>query len=178
MALTKPGRSAGDAGWCVHWVRPPTTSLTPPSGCSFATASSSCEGAVRPHRGVRGRRRTRTRHRDARPNAGSSRRPHHLRTESRRLAGRTPPHLVRLDEASPRIAVGKFLGAVGTGAAQGEVPVNSSGSSSSTSAGRPARHTQVVGRDRYIEYVHWMGNTATTCQKVLTESETSSVRNR
>ena len=28
--------------------------------------------------------------------------------------------LVRLDEATPRIAVGKFLGAVGTGAAQGE----------------------------------------------------------
>ena len=28
--------------------------------------------------------------------------------------------LVRLDEAAPRIAVGKFLGAVGTGAAQGE----------------------------------------------------------
>ena len=28
--------------------------------------------------------------------------------------------LIRLDEASPRITVGKFLGAVGTGAAQGE----------------------------------------------------------
>ncbi|MED5497109.1 MAG: lyase family protein, partial [Candidatus Thermoplasmatota archaeon] len=28
--------------------------------------------------------------------------------------------LIRLDEATPRIAVGKFLGAVGTGAAQGE----------------------------------------------------------
>ena len=78
-------------------------------------------------------------------------------------------HLVRLDEASPRIAVGKFLGAVGTGLHRAKVPVNSSGSSSSTWLGVPLATTQVVGRDRYIEYVHWMGNTATTCQKVLTE---------
>ena len=79
-------------------------------------------------------------------------------------------HLVRLDEASPRIAVGKFLGAVGTGAAQGEgarelqrLILEHLG------LGVPLATTQVVGRDRYIEYVHWMGNTATTCQKVLTE---------
>lgn len=79
-------------------------------------------------------------------------------------------HLVRLDEASPRIAVGKFLGAVGTGAAQGEgarelqrLILEHLG------LGVPLATTQVVGRDRYIEYVHWMANTATTCQKVLTE---------
>ena len=33
----------------------------------------------------------------------------------------------------------------------------------------PLATTQVVGRDRYIEYVHWLGNTATTCEKILTE---------
>ncbi|GIR08161.1 MAG: hypothetical protein CM15mP18_4900 [Methanobacteriota archaeon] len=93
-----------------------------------------------------------------------------IRTESRRLAGELRRHLVRLDEASPRIAVGKFLGAVGTGAAQGEgarelqrLILEHLG------LGVPLATTQVVGRDRYIEYVHWMGNTATSCQKVLTE---------
>ncbi|DAC38176.1 MAG TPA: adenylosuccinate lyase [Candidatus Poseidoniaceae archaeon] len=79
-------------------------------------------------------------------------------------------HLIRIDEASPRIAVGKFLGAVGTGAAQGEgarelqrLILEHLG------LGVPLATTQVVGRDRYIEYVHWMSNTATTCQKILTE---------
>ena len=78
--------------------------------------------------------------------------------------------LVRLDEATPRIAVGKFLGAVGTGAAQGngarelqrlilthlELQV-------------PLATTQVVGRDRYIEYVSWLANVACTCEKILQE---------
>ena len=79
-------------------------------------------------------------------------------------------HLVRLDEATPRIAVGKFLGAVGTGAAQGmnarelqTIILEHLG------LGVPLATTQVVGRDRYIEYVHWLGNTATTCEKILTE---------
>lgn len=79
-------------------------------------------------------------------------------------------HLVRLDEATPRIAVGKFLGAVGTGAAQGKnarqlqtIILEHLG------LGVPLATTQVVGRDRYIEYVHWLGNTATTCEKILTE---------
>ena len=79
-------------------------------------------------------------------------------------------HLIRLDEAAPRIAVGKFLGAVGTGAAQGKnarqlqkIILEHLG------LGVPLATTQVVGRDRYIEYVHWLGNTATTCEKILTE---------
>jgi adenylosuccinate lyase len=78
--------------------------------------------------------------------------------------------LVRLDEASPRISVGKFLGAVGTGAAQGDgarelqrLILTHLG------LGVPLVTTQVVGRDRYVEYVSWLANVACTCEKVLQE---------
>jgi len=78
--------------------------------------------------------------------------------------------LVRLDEAAPRIAVGKFLGAVGTGAAQGEgarelqrLILTHLG------LGTPLATTQVVGRDRYIEYVSWLANVACSCEKILQE---------
>jgi adenylosuccinate lyase len=78
--------------------------------------------------------------------------------------------LIRLDEASPRIAVGKFLGAVGTGAAQG---VNARELQrlilTHLGLGVPLATTQVVGRDRYIEYVSWLANIATTCEKILQE---------
>ncbi len=79
-------------------------------------------------------------------------------------------HLIRLDELESRAITGKFLGAVGTGAAQGEnakelqqlilehlrltVPVAT---------------TQVVGRDRYIEWVGWMANVAASVEKLLQE---------
>ena len=57
--------------------------------------------------------------------------------------------LIRLDEASPRISVGKFLGAVGTGAAQG---VNARELQqlilTHLGLGVPLATTQVVGRDR------------------------------
>ena len=66
-------------------------------------------------------------------------------------------HLIRLEEAEPRVAVGKFLGAVGTGAAQGvralelqELILTHLG------LGVPLVTTQVVGRDRYIEYVRYV----------------------
>ena len=78
--------------------------------------------------------------------------------------------LVRLDEATPRIAVGKFLGAVGTGAAQGEnarelprLILTHLG------LGVPLATTQGVGRDRYVEYVSWLSNVACTCEKILQE---------
>ena len=79
-------------------------------------------------------------------------------------------HLDRLTEMEERAITGKFLGAVGTGAAQGEnareiqklildhlgliVPVAT---------------TQVVGRDRYIEWVGWMANVAASIEKLLQE---------
>ena len=79
-------------------------------------------------------------------------------------------HLVRLDEIRDRVCVGKFLGAVGTGAAQGsqarelqrlilthlELSV-------------PLVTTQVVGRDRYIEWMSWMANVSTSVEKMLQE---------
>ena len=78
--------------------------------------------------------------------------------------------LVRLDEATPRIAVGKFLGAVGTGAAQGE-GARELQRLILTHLGLevPLATTQVVGRDRYIEYVSWLSNVACTCEKILQE---------
>ena len=79
-------------------------------------------------------------------------------------------HLIRLDQATPRSAVGKFLGAVGTGAAQGEnarelqkLILTHLG------LGVPLATTQVVGRDRYVEYISWLANVATTVEKVLQE---------
>jgi adenylosuccinate lyase len=79
-------------------------------------------------------------------------------------------HLIRLDEAIPRICVGKFLGAVGTGAAQGkdarklqQMILEHLG------LGVPLATTQVVGRDRYIEYMGWLCNVSATCEKVLQE---------
>jgi len=79
-------------------------------------------------------------------------------------------HLIRLDEAIPRICVGKFLGAVGTGAAQGkdarklqQIILEHLG------LGVPLATTQVVGRDRYIEYMGWLCNVSTTCEKILQE---------
>tara|TARA_B110000444_G_scaffold259555_1_gene303701 strand:- start:37303 stop:38655 length:1353 start_codon:yes stop_codon:yes gene_type:complete len=78
--------------------------------------------------------------------------------------------LIRLDEASPRISVGKFLGAVGTGAAQGEKARELQRLiMTHLGLGVPLATTQVVGRDRYIEYVSWLANIATTCEKILQE---------
>jgi len=78
--------------------------------------------------------------------------------------------LIRLDEAEPRISVGKFLGAVGTGAAQGD-GARQLQQLILTHLGLqvPLATTQVVGRDRYIEYVSWLANVACTCEKVLQE---------
>ena len=83
--------------------------------------------------------------------------------------------LIRLDEASPRISVGKFLGAVGTGAAQGEharelqrLILTHLG------LGVPLATTQVVGRDRYIEYISWLANVAASCEKILQEVRNTS----
>ena len=78
--------------------------------------------------------------------------------------------LIRLDEASPRIAVGKFLGAVGTGAAQGENARELQRLiMTHLDLGVPLATTQVVGRDRYIEYVSWLANVAASCEKILQE---------
>jgi adenylosuccinate lyase len=79
-------------------------------------------------------------------------------------------HLVRLDELEARAITGKFLGAVGTGAAQGDnakelqqLILQHLGLTV------PVATTQVVGRDRYIEWVGWMANVAASVEKLLQE---------
>ena len=79
-------------------------------------------------------------------------------------------HLVRLGELESRAKTGKFLGAVGTGAAQGEnakelqqLILQHLGLTV------PVATTQVVGRDRYIEWVGWMANVAASVEKLLQE---------
>ena len=79
-------------------------------------------------------------------------------------------HLVRLEEMRPRCITGKFLGAVGTGAAQGEGALElQSLILGDLGLEVPVATTQVVGRDRYIEWVGWMANVATSIEKILQE---------
>ncbi|RZD34051.1 MAG: hypothetical protein CXT72_06865 [Methanobacteriota archaeon] len=79
-------------------------------------------------------------------------------------------HLDRLDELTPRCTTGKFLGAVGTGAAQGEKAFElQSLIMDDLELQTPIATTQVVGRDRYIEWVGWMANVSTSIEKVLQE---------
>ena len=79
-------------------------------------------------------------------------------------------HLERLTEIEGRIKAGKFLGAVGTGAAQGEGALElQSLILLDLGLTVPVATTQVVGRDRYIEWVSWMANTATSVEKILQE---------
>ena len=79
-------------------------------------------------------------------------------------------HLERLGELSSRATTGKFMGAVGTGAAQGEQAFElQSLIMGDLGLGTPVATTQVVGRDRYIEWVGWMANVAPSVEKVLQE---------
>ncbi|MEE3270281.1 MAG: adenylosuccinate lyase [Candidatus Thermoplasmatota archaeon] len=79
-------------------------------------------------------------------------------------------HYERLSELESRATTGKFMGAVGTGAAQGEDAFElQTLIMQELGLGIPVATTQVVGRDRYIEWVGWMANVATTVEKVLQE---------
>jgi adenylosuccinate lyase len=79
-------------------------------------------------------------------------------------------HLERLREMRPRCITGKFLGAVGTGAAQGERALELQDLVlGELGLEVPVATTQVVGRDRYIEWVGWMANVATSIEKILQE---------
>ena len=79
-------------------------------------------------------------------------------------------HYERLSELKNRAITGKFMGAVGTGAAQGKDAFELQNLiMKELGLGGPVATTQVVGRDRYIEGVGWMANVATTVEKVLQE---------
>ena len=71
---------------------------------------------------------------------------------------------------TPRVITGKFLGAVGTGAAQGENAFELQNLiMQNLGLETPIATTQVVGRDRYIEWVSWMANVSTSIEKALQE---------
>ncbi len=79
-------------------------------------------------------------------------------------------HLERLREARNRIVAGKMMGAVGTGAGFGEDALKirelvgeELGIEMATATG------QLVGRDRYIEFVSLASNIATSLEKFATE---------
>lgn len=79
-------------------------------------------------------------------------------------------HIERLDEATPRIAVGKMAGAVGTsagfGAKAGQLRKKMS---KDLGIGFEDATTQIVQRDRYIEMVSLLANIATSMEKFATE---------
>lgn len=79
-------------------------------------------------------------------------------------------HLVRLRECRPRICVGKMSGAVGTGAALGKnflkiqtIAMKELGLEIEEAS------SQIVGRDRYAEFICVLANIATSIEKFATE---------
>ncbi|MCK5038167.1 MAG: adenylosuccinate lyase [Thermoplasmata archaeon] len=82
----------------------------------------------------------------------------------------THRHLVRLEEARSRICVGKLSGAVGTGAALGEhakelqiITMESLG------LGYEEASLQLVGRDRYVEFIAILSNISASLEKFAVE---------
>jgi len=86
------------------------------------------------------------------------------------FATETDRHRERLSEAAKRVVVGKMSGAVGTGAALGEraleiqrlVMVD-------LGVGVEEASSQIVGRDRYAEFVAVLANLAASLEKFCTE---------
>jgi adenylosuccinate lyase len=86
------------------------------------------------------------------------------------FASEAERHRQRLREAAPRVVVGKMSGAVGTGAAfgpragdlQAEVMAD-------LGVGAEEAATQVVGRDRYAEFIGILANIAASLEKFCTE---------
>lgn len=79
-------------------------------------------------------------------------------------------HMERLNESKKRLLVGKMTGAVGTGAALGEnalqiqdIVMKKLGLSAEEAS------LQIVGRDRYIEFITILANIATSLEKFSTE---------
>jgi adenylosuccinate lyase len=79
-------------------------------------------------------------------------------------------HIERLEESKERLLVGKMTGAVGTGAALGEqalhiqeIVMKKLGISAEEAS------LQIIGRDRYIEFISIIANIATSLEKFATE---------
>ena len=79
-------------------------------------------------------------------------------------------HLTRLDELTPRAAVGQMTGAVGTQAAFGQDGIEIQRRVMEyLGLGSVEVSTQIIQRDRHAEFVMWMANTVTTLDKVCVE---------
>ncbi len=82
----------------------------------------------------------------------------------------TMRHIERVEESRKRVVVGKFMGAVGTGAALGKETVRvQSILMKNLGLGEEDGPTQIVDRDRYVEYVSIIANVATSLEKFATE---------
>jgi adenylosuccinate lyase len=76
----------------------------------------------------------------------------------------------RLDELTPRIAVGKMAGAVGTGAGFGpSSDVIERNVMFALDLGVDEAPTQIVGRDRLAEFTNFLALVAGTCERLATE---------
>jgi len=79
-------------------------------------------------------------------------------------------HIDRLREARPRICVGKMSGAVGTGAALGEHTDDIQKKVMEIlGLGVEEASLQLVGRDRYVEYISVLANIAASLEKFAVE---------
>ncbi len=79
-------------------------------------------------------------------------------------------HLERLGESAKRVVVGKMSGAVGSGAALGEKALAIQRlAMADLGIGVEEAATQVVGRDRYAEFIAVLANLAASLEKFCTE---------
>ena len=86
------------------------------------------------------------------------------------FASETARHGDRLRQASPRVVVGKMSGAVGTGAAFGPYALDVQPAvMRDLGVGMEEAATQVVGRDRYAEFIAILANLAASLEKFCTE---------
>src|SRR5213083_1346805 len=86
------------------------------------------------------------------------------------FASETARHRDRLREASVRVVVGKMSGAVGTGAAFGPYALDIQPAvMRDLGVGMEEAATQVVGRDRYAEFIAVLANLAASLEKFCTE---------
>ena len=79
-------------------------------------------------------------------------------------------HKERLNELKPRILTGKFLGAVGSGAAMAPNTLKVQKEiCKKLELNEPLATTQILGRDRIAELIAWGSNLATSLEKFTTE---------
>ena len=79
-------------------------------------------------------------------------------------------HRERLEEIKPRILTGKFLGAVGSGAAMAPNTLEvQSIICKKLGLNEPLATTQILGRDRIAEVIAWGSNLATSLEKFTLE---------